>query len=155
MAFDPLDDLYRDVILDHRRNPRNSDRLNDADVVADGVNPFCGDEIHLQMSLGEDGRVERIGLQGLGCVINQAAGSILTEAVAGKTLSEIESVSTVFYEMMQGDMPSDELLDSLGAIRSLNGVRRFPVRIKCALLAWSTLDDGIEDYRRGRRKQIR
>ena len=150
MAFDDLDDLYRDVILDHRRNPRNSDRLSDADIVADGVNPFCGDEIHLQMALGADGRVERIGLQGLGCSINQAAGSILTESVAGKTLSEIESVSAVLNDMMHGDMPPDELLDSLGAIRSLSGVRRYPVRIKCALLAWTTLEDGIEYYRRDR-----
>ena len=148
MAFDDLDDLYRDVILDHRRNPRNSEALSDADIVADGVNPFCGDEIHLQMSIGTDGRVERIGLQGLGCSINQAAGSILTEAVAGKTLSEIESVSTVLNDMMQGQMPCDEVLASLGAIGALSGVRRYPVRIKCALLAWTTLEDGIEDYRR-------
>ena len=150
MAFDDLDDLYRDVILDHRRNPRNSEVLSDADVVADGVNPFCGDEIHLQLDLAADGRVDRIGLQGQGCSINQAAGSILTEAVAGKTLSEIESVSTVLNDMMQGEMPSEKQLASLGDIGALSGVRRYPVRIKCALLAWTTLEDAIDDYRRDR-----
>ena len=142
MAFDNLDDLYRDVILDHCRHPRHQDKLEDADLVADGVNPFCGDEIHLQINLDESGRVVSIGFQGQGCSINQASGSMLSEAVEGKTLDEIETISTSFHDMMQGEPP---LPGDLGA---LSGVLQFPIRIKCALLSWATLQDAIEEYRK-------
>ena len=148
MEFDPLDGLYGDVVLDHRRNPRNSDKLEEADITARAVNPFCGDEIHVQISFGQDGRVGRVGLQGEGCSINQATGSMLTEALAGRTLNEIETVLQLFHDMMQGDQPPEEALERLGDLKALSGVRQFPVRIKCALLAWSALEDGIADYRR-------
>ena len=148
MAFDPLDGLYGDVVLDHRRNPRNRDKLEEADITAHAVNPFCGDEIHIQISFDEGGLVGRVGLQGEGCSINQAAGSMLTEALAGRTLDEIEAVSQLFYDMMGGDGPPQEALESLGDLIALSGVRQFPVRIKCALLSWSALEDGLADYRR-------
>ena len=144
MALGNLDEIYRDdVILDHRRNPRNPDRLDDADIVMDGVNPFCGDEIHLQIKLDSDSRVARVGFQGEGCSINQATGSMLSEAIKGLTLPEAAGLSDRFHRMMQGSEPSPELLDSLGDLGSLSKVRDFPVRIKCALLAWSTLEDGL------------
>lgn len=144
MALGNLDEIYRDdVILDHRRNPRNPDRLDDADIVMDGVNPFCGDEIHLQVKLDSDSRVARVGFQGEGCSINQATGSMLSEAIKGLTLPEAAGLSDCFHRMMQGSEPSPELLDSLGDLGSLSKVRDFPVRIKCALLAWSTLEDGL------------
>ena len=146
MALDELDDLYHDVILDHCRNPRNRQKLKSVDVTGDAVNPFCGDEIHIQIGLDEDRRVTRIGLQGEGCCINQATGSILTEFIKGKNLDEIEVVSGLFNDMMLGDLPSDESLEEFHDLRALAGVRRFPVRIKCALLAWSALEAGIENY---------
>ena len=146
MAFDQLDDFYREVILDHRRHPRNHRKLENADLTADGVNPFCGDEVHLQIAL-DDGRVSAVGLQGAGCSINQATGSMLTEAIEGKTLPEVEGLSALFEAMMRGDMLSEKDTQRLGDLQELDGVRRFPVRIKCALLAWSTLDDAIDDYR--------
>ena len=148
MVFDELDDLYHDIILDHCRHPRNPEKLEDADIIADGVNPFCGDEIHLQIRLDQHGRVARIGSQGQGCSINQGAGSMLSEAIEGKTLDEIEEVSALFNEMLLGDVPSDTELKHLHDLEALSGVRRFPVRIKCALLSWSTLEEGIERYRR-------
>ena len=146
MALDELDGLYRDAILDHSRNPRNRDRVEAPDISADGVNPFCGDEVHIQVALDDDGRVARIGLQGVGCAINQASGSMLTEAVHGRTLEEISAASEAFRNMMQG---RDDEAAVEAPLDSLAGVKQVPVRIKCALLAWSTLDDGIEDHRRG------
>ena len=142
MRFEELDDLYHETILEHRRHPRNSDKLEDPDITADGVNPFCGDEIHIQIALDSEGRVSRVGLQGVGCTINQATGSMLSDAIQGKTLDEVEALSRAFNALMTGGPQSD----GLGELTSLERVRQFPVRIKCALLAWSTLDEGIEDY---------
>ena len=148
MALDELDDLYHDVILDHCRNPRHRQELKNADLTGDAVNPFCGDEIHLQISLDEDRRVTRIGLQGEGCCINQASGSILTGIIEGKNLDEIHAVSALFNTLMLGDPPSDDSLEELHDLLALAGVRRFPVRIKCALLAWSALEEGVENFQR-------
>ena len=144
MALGNLDEIYRDdLILDHRRHPRNPDFLSDADIVVDGVNPFCGDEIHLQIMLDDQSRVSHVGFQGEGCSINQATGSMLSEAIKGLTLPEIEELSDRFHRMMQGSDPTQSQLDELGDLGALSKVREFPVRIKCALLAWSTLEDGV------------
>ena len=152
MDPDKLDKVYRDeVILDHSRNPRNSNVVPDADITGDGVNSFCGDEIHLQISLDDQGRVSQVGFQGVGCSINRASGSMLSDAVEGMTLPDVVAVSDGFREMLRGD---DEPLrvqhSELGELAALRGVRAFPVRIKCALLAWVTLEDGIARYQNGR-----
>ncbi len=146
MALEGLDNVYRDAILEHRLHPRNHQALDEADVVADSINPFCGDEIHLQMLLDDGGRVYRIGVQGEGCSINRATGSMLAEAVDGKSLSEIERLSSVFRGMMRGEAVSEEERRLLGDLVELEGVREFPVRIKCSLLAWSALDDAMDDF---------
>ena len=139
-----LDEIYRDdVILDHRRHPRNPLRLHDADILADGVNPFCGDEIHLQIRLSDGGRITEVGFQGEGCSINQATGSMLSEAIKGLTVDEADALSATFHDMMQGPPPAAALLERLGDLGALAKVRDFPVRIKCALLAWSTLEDAL------------
>ena len=145
MALANLDEIYRDdAILDHRRNPRNPTRLPDADIIADGVNPFCGDEIHLQIRLDATGRAVAVGFQGEGCSINQATGSMLSEAIKGKTPPEMTALSARFRHMLQSpNAPPAETLAALGDLGSLSKVRDFPVRIKCALLAWSTLEDGV------------
>ena len=147
MALNELDDLYRDAILAHVRNPRNPCVVEDADVSADGINPFCGDEIHLQLRLDEAGKVARVGLQGEGCSINLATGSMVTEAVRGKSLEEIGTLSNLFKSMLRGHTPTEAECAELGELESLSSVTRFPVRIKCALLAWSALEDGIDEYR--------
>ena len=149
MRFEELDDLYHETILEHRRHPRDSDRLEDPDITADGVNPFCGDEIHIQIALDSEGRVARVGLQGVGCAINQATGSMLSDAIRGKTLDEVEALSKAFNGLMTGGPHPD----GLGDLTTLESVRQFPVRIKCALLAWSALDDGIEDYTAARSRE--
>ena len=146
MALDRLDELYRDAILDHRRNPRNSAAIESPDIVGDAINPFCGDEIHLQIKLDEYRRIAKIGLQGEGCSINLAAGSMLTEAVSGKTTTEATALTELFRRMMQGDDAAEAELLTMGDLHNLAAVREFPVRIKCALLSWSALSKAIDGY---------
>ena len=147
MESSDLDDLYGDAILDHCRHPRNHDELPDPDLTGRAVNPFCGDEVSVQMDL-DDGHVSRVGVQGVGCSINQATASMLSEAIPGKTLKEIEAMSEVYSAMMGGEASSGDDIEHLGHLVSLSGVRQYPVRIKCALLAWSAVEEAIEDYRR-------
>lgn len=144
---DEINDLYRDVILDHYRDPRNSCYVENPDIKCHGFNPFCGDEVDLQVRLDAAGVVVETGFQGNGCSISQASASMLTEVVKGKDISEIETLRQLFRSMMQGDELQEEHMDDLGDLQALEGVRRFPVRIKCALLAWSALYDGLEEYR--------
>ena len=146
MELNRLDDLYREAILDHRRNPRNRERVKAPDIEGDAINPFCGDEIHLQIAL-DDGRVANVGLQGEGCSINLAAGSMLTEAIRGKALDEVDALVGLFRSMMRGDAEAEAVLGSEGDLSNLAGVRDYPVRIKCALLPLSALTQGIECYK--------
>ena len=149
MALERLDDLYRDAILDHRRSPRNADKLDDFDATGDAVNTFCGDEIHLQLKQDEQGRIVAVGLQGEGCSINQASGSMLTEAIKDKTPQEIRELTDQLRKMMQGDPEAEAYLKSAGDLRNLVGVREYPVRIKCALLPWSAMDNALSKISKG------
>ena len=146
-AFGELDELYQEVILDHYRNPRNPGEVPDPDVSARGFNPFCGDEIILSFKLASDGKVGDVGSAVQGCSISQASASILTEMMKGKALEEVVEIGRIFREMMLGKQLSDEETKKMGDFEALQGVRNFPIRIKCALLAWATLYDGIEEYR--------
>ena len=143
-----LDELYREVILDHYRNPRNPDLVADAQIKAEGFNPFCGDQVSLQIKLNGNGIIESVGLQGGGCSISQASASMLTELLKGKTLDEAEAASASFRRLMHGDPVDRADLEALGNLEALAGVRKFPIRIKCALLSWAALEEGIEKYRR-------
>ena len=146
MVVEELDELYRDIILDHYRSPRHNETVEAPDIRAEGNNPFCGDEISLQLNLA-DGRISDVGFQGRGCSISQASGSMLAAILEGKTLEEAEHLSAIFRGMMQGQKPSEEELEKLGELEALSGVRQFPIRIKCALLAWAILEDGIKHHR--------
>lgn len=143
--FDQIDDLYRHVILDHHHNPRNRVKLDAPEVEYEEYNPICGDGVILQLKL-EDGRINRAAFQGEGCSISQASASILTESVLGKSLDEAQGLSKAVRNLMQGHETSLDEADSLGHLEALQGVRKFPVRIKCALLAWTALEEGIRDY---------
>jgi nitrogen fixation NifU-like protein len=138
-----LDELYKEVLLDHYRNPRNTDRLDDPESEVDAVNPFCGDEIHMQLGMVED-KLSAISVTGQGCSISQATGSLLTEIVEGKTSDEARALRELFRGLMMGEELSEEQLDDLEDSVALQGVRRFPVRIKCALLSWSALIDALD-----------
>ena len=143
-----LDELYREVILDHYRNPRKRGRLPEPDRHAEGHNPLCGDEIALDLRLEGD-RVAEVRVTGQGCSISQASASMMAEAIEGKTRAEIEELAHRFRMMMdieEGDADLDDSRPggSLGDLEALQGVRRFPVRIKCADLAWTTLAEALE-----------
>jgi nitrogen fixation NifU-like protein len=142
-----LDELYREVILDHYRNPRRRGRLADPDAHAEGQNPLCGDEVTVDLRLDGD-RVAEVRVGGQGCSISQAAASMMAEAIEGKTTDEVVALAHRFKRMMEiekGDAGIDPEHpgEALGDLEALQGVRRFPVRIKCADLPWATLLEAL------------
>jgi len=136
-----LDDLYREVILDHYRSPRNKGTLDGATVVVELKNPVCGDEIALYLKLS-GGVVEALSFEGRGCSISQASASMMTQAVQGKTLDEARQLIERFKGMVRGELSASEA--DLGDLEALQGVAKFPVRVKCAVLSWEALKKGLE-----------
>jgi nitrogen fixation protein NifU and related proteins len=136
-----LDDLYKEVILDHYKSPRNKRGLSEATVTMKGNNPLCGDEVTVHLSLG-DGRVAEAAFEGQGCSISQASASMMTEAVRGLHVSDAGGLAGQFRGMMEGRVEPDE--DEFGDLMALKGVVKYPVRIKCAVLAWDVLQDALE-----------
>jgi nitrogen fixation NifU-like protein len=149
-----LEELYREVILDHYRNPRNKGHLENPQASAQGVNPLCGDEITIEVSFDGD-KVSEIAVEGQGCSISQSSASMMTEAIKGKSRDEIDELVKRFRQMMSLDTSIDDSDDPgldperpgsvLGDIEALQGVRQYPVRIKCASLAWNTLLEALSD----------
>jgi len=135
-----LDDLYQEIILDHYRRPRNKGALEPHDMAAKESNPLCGDEIEVTARL-KDGKIEEIKFAGHGCAISQASASIMTTKLVGKTLPEAENLITDLLKMMRGDRQFGG--KELGDIKALEGVLKFPVRVKCATLAWHIAQKGI------------
>jgi nitrogen fixation NifU-like protein len=135
-----LDDLYKEVILDHYKNPRNKRAVEGAEISCSRNNPLCGDEITITAHV-DDGRIAEIAFQGQGCSISQASASMLTEAVSGKSVADAGSVAAEFRGMMEGAVEPDE--DRLGELVALQGVAKYPVRIKCAVLAWDVLQEAL------------
>lgn len=144
-----LEDLYREVILDHYRNPRNQGHLSTADATAHGVNPLCGDEVSLELAFQDD-VVSAVAIESQGCSISQSSASMMTEAIKGKNRTEVLELVSKFKGMMSIDGATDPGLDPerpgavLGDLEALQGVRQYPVRIKCAALAWTTLVEALE-----------
>ena len=131
-------DLYQELILDHGRRPRNHRVLEGATAKAVGHNPLCGDQATVYVAV-RDGVVTDVSFVGNGCAISQASTSLMTEAVKGKTLAEIEALYGRFHDLVMGtDIPADDD-DSLGKLTAFSGVSEFPMRVKCATLAWHTL----------------
>lgn len=145
-GFLPLDELYREVVLDHYRRPRGRAPIPRVDVAAHGHNPLCGDEINVGLAL-ENGQIQHVQVTGRACAICTASGSILAELVPGRRVSDVEAMSEAFRRMMHGQPPPPEV--DLGDLELLEGVQRFPVRVKCALLPWMTLRDALTAHRQG------
>ena len=148
-----LDDLYREIILDHYRSPRNRGELPPPAHRTEGFNPLCGDEIVVYVQL-EDGVLRDIKLTGHGCSISQSSSSLMSAAVKGKSLEQVRETITTFKELMTGTEVAspeesaatpDVNLRRLGELAALAGVVKFPVRIKCATLAWNTLSQALEE----------
>ena len=131
-----LSDLYQEVILDHNRRPRNFHALEDASHTADGHNPLCGDRLRVYLKV-EDGIVSDVSFEGGGCAISKASASMMTDAIKGRTVAEVDALFQRFHRMVT--TPPDCPVEDMGKLSSLAGVREFPVRVKCASLAWHTL----------------
>lgn len=139
----PLDDLYREVILDHYRKPRNRGALDAPDVTVEGMNPLCGDEVCLQLRLAPDGAIDEIAFEGRGCSISQASTSILTEDVKGASIADARQLIAGVRAMLTagGEPPHDRT----GDIEAFQGVAQFPARVKCAMLSWNALEQALDE----------
>jgi len=139
-----LRELYQQVILEHSRSPRNFKEIDGASHSADGYNPLCGDQITVYVELDGD-RIVDISFKGSGCAISKASASLMTGAVKGKTLAEAEEIFGRFRDMVTSEHDADIDEDAMGKLAVLSGVREFPVRVKCATLAWHTLHAALRE----------
>jgi len=136
-----LEELYQEVILDHSRRPRNFGELPDASVKVHGDNPACGDEIHLAVKFERDGGLEEIKFTGHGCAISQASASLMTTKLKGKSRADVERMLRAFHDLVtseKNDAPKD-----LGDLQVMRGVRKFPQRVKCAMLPWRAVEQAL------------
>ncbi|MGZ8578419.1 MAG: Fe-S cluster assembly sulfur transfer protein SufU [Actinomycetota bacterium] len=136
-----LDEIYKEVILDHYKNPRNKRDLPGAELSCTRNNPLCGDEIGVSLHV-EDAQVVEIAFQGAGCSISQSSASMMTEAVAGRPVPDALSLADDFRGMMAGEVDPSE--DRFGDLVALKGVVKYPIRIKCAVLAWDVLQEALQ-----------
>ena len=146
-----MDDLYRDYILEHYRRPHNFGVIEDADASYEGANPLCGDRVTVYLDLGTDGKVKEVTFEGSGCAISMASASIMTEMLTGQTVDEAKALFNKFHGVVTGEEEAEAVngADSLDLDRleALSGVREFPMRVKCATLAWHTFIAATEDRR--------
>ena len=133
--------------MEHYKYPRGKKRLVDADFTGEGKNPVCGDEIELRVKLNGD-IVEDISVECLGCAISVASGSMLADTIRGKSISEVKRIARAVKAILKGEEPEEEI--DLGDLEALEGVKKFPVRVKCALLSWTTLIEGLKDMENGK-----
>jgi nitrogen fixation NifU-like protein len=138
-----LRELYQEVILDHQKRPRNFRRLENANKSADGYNPLCGDKVSVYLDV-ENGVVRNIGFQGSGCAISTASASMMTESVKGKSEAEAQALFRRFHDLVTGKSSPQDDSAGLGKLAVFGGVRDYPVRVKCATLAWHTLRAALE-----------
>ena len=136
-----LNDLYRDVILDHNRHPRNFGGLEHADASAEGFNPMCGDRLTLRLRMADD-KIDEIRFEGQGCAISTASASLMTEAVKGKTSAQALELFDSVHSLLTDDAATGE--EDLGKLAALSGVREYPARVKCASLCWHTLASALK-----------
>lgn len=139
-----LRELYQEVILDHSKHPKNYRKMDDATHSAEGYNPLCGDHFYLYLKF-EDGIIKDISFEGAGCAISKASASIMTSVVKGKTLEEVQKIFNNFHAFVTGKVEKNFDPNSLGKLAVFSGVSEFPVRVKCATLAWHTLMNALEN----------
>ncbi|NLY80728.1 MAG: SUF system NifU family Fe-S cluster assembly protein [Lysinibacillus sp.] len=144
MSLNNLDQLYRAVIMEHYKKPRNKGFLDENNVTIDMNNPTCGDRIHLTLKVN-DGIVEDAKFDGEGCSISMSSASMMTEVIKGKKIEEALELAEIFSKMMLGEEIDEDILDELGDVAALQGVSKFPARIKCATLAWKAMEKGVSE----------
>jgi nitrogen fixation NifU-like protein len=136
-----LSDLYQEVILDHNKRPRNFRALDNANRTAEGYNPLCGDRLSLSLRI-DDGIVTDAAFQGSGCAISKASASLMTDSIKGQPVADVRDLFRRFHTMVT--TPPEQAVEDLGKLSVLAGVREFPVRVKCASLAWQTLKAALD-----------
>ena len=139
-----LSELYQQVILDHNKKPRNFHKLENANRKAEGFNPLCGDHLNVYLNIDGD-RVTDISFEGSGCAISKASASMMTQAVKGKSHTEVEQLFDEFHRMVTGVLDEDTEPNHLGKLKIFAGVREFPVRVKCATLSWHTMHAALNN----------
>jgi len=139
-----LDELYRDVVLDHSRRPRNYGEMPDADVHVHGDNPSCGDEITLHLKFDANRDIGDVAFTGNGCSLCMASASMMTQKIKNKSRANAEALWNEFHHMLTAEKEPDQLDDKLGDLQVLIGVRKFPMRVKCATLPWQALKQALE-----------
>ena len=140
-----LRELYQEVILDHSRHPRHYGALEGASHKAEGYNPLCGDRVTIYLKLGEDGRVSDIGFEGKGCAISQASASMMTDMLKGRTQAEAESLMQGFLHLVKGEDAGGLSEDDRERLDVMSGISEFPMRVKCATLAWHSYKNAVEE----------
>jgi nitrogen fixation protein NifU and related proteins len=139
----PLDEIYQEVVLDHNRKPRNFKTLSNPSHQSHGYNPLCGDDYQLYLSVDGNGLINEASFQGLGCAISKASASMLTQSVKGKRIEEVLGLKEQFVKMCTQEMRPDEE-ENLGDLVIFEGVKKFPIRVKCATMIWHTLANALE-----------
>lgn len=137
-----LRELYQEVILDHNKSPRNYREMEDPTQDAEGYNPLCGDTVHIYLKVN-DGIVTDVSFKGSGCAISKASASLMTAEIKGKTKEEAEKIFKNFHDMITGNLGENPDMDKLGKLAVFSGVQEFPVRVKCATLAWHTMNSAL------------
>lgn len=145
--IDPeLRDLYQEVILDHGRNPRHFGPMDGASHEAHGHNPLCGDRVHLYVKVDDAGRIADVAFEGKGCAISMASASMMTDLILGKEVDEAKTLADAFYHLAKGEpAQSNVSSDDLERLEVMSGVSQFPMRVKCATLAWHTFESAMDE----------
>jgi len=140
-----LRELYQQVILDHNKTPRNFKKLEEANHFAEGFNPLCGDHIDIYVLVDEKNMIKEVSFQGSGCAISKSSASLMTTIVKGKKIEEAEEIFDKFQKLVTGVEISDAEMEQLGTLAIFQGVKEFPARVKCASLAWHTLNAALKN----------
>jgi nitrogen fixation NifU-like protein len=140
-----LRELYQEVILDHSRHPRHHGVLEGASHKAEGYNPLCGDRVTVYLRLDQDGRVDDIKFEGKGCAISQASASMMTDLLKGRSQADAEKLMTGFLHLVKGEAASGLSEDDRETLDVMSGISEFPMRVKCATLAWHTYKNAVEE----------
>jgi nitrogen fixation NifU-like protein len=142
-----LRELYQEVILDHSRHPRHYGAMDDASHKAEGYNPLCGDRVTVYLKLGADGRVADIAFEGKGCAISQASASMMAQLLKGRTQADAENLMESFLRLVKGEAAPGLSDDDRETLEVMGGISEFPMRVKCATLAWHTFRNAVEEGR--------
>ncbi len=140
-----LDDLYQEVILDHNRRPRNFGKLEGASALAHGHNPLCGDDYFLYLVVDDGGIIKKVAFEGAGCAISKSSASMMTSAIEGKPVKDAEALKDSFIHVLTDSRVSETDRSAVGKLKLFEGVKQFPVRVKCATLIWRALEQALKN----------